>query len=153
MTLDTVEIHRIGQTSRSVWTRRTVTVGDESKNKRGVSKLKYPVEHGTATDWDDAWKGVDYLIVLVRGVGVDADSRTTATVNRDELRLTTSKQDSFQSVDCTRCCTKMQQCHFRRASKHRVLDRSADPHRRNPSAPFFTGLTVTTHRHACSVGV
>ena len=49
-------------------------VGDESKNKRVVSKLKYPVEHGTPTDWDDAGKGVDYLIVL-------AESRNTAIVN------------------------------------------------------------------------
>ena len=31
------------------------------------------------------------------------DSYTTATANRDELRLTPSKQDSFQSVDCTKC--------------------------------------------------
>ena len=43
-------------------------VDDESKNKRGVSKLKYPVEHGTATDWDDAGKGVDHVTVLVNGM-------------------------------------------------------------------------------------
>ena len=41
-------------------------VGDELRNKRGVLMLRYPVERGTATNWDDAGKGVDYLIVLVR---------------------------------------------------------------------------------------
>ena len=56
-------------------------VDDKSKNKRGVSKLRYPVEHGTSTSWDDPGKGVDQLIVLSRGVEVDAESHTTATVN------------------------------------------------------------------------
>ena len=49
-------------------------VDDESKNKRGVSKLKYPVEHGKATKWDDARRGVDYVIVLINGVEIDVDS-------------------------------------------------------------------------------
>ena len=31
-------------------------VEDELKNKRDVLALRYPVEHGTATDWDDATK-------------------------------------------------------------------------------------------------
>ena len=46
---------------------KSTYVDDESKNKRGVSKLKYPVEHGT-TDWDDAGKGVDYVTVLINGM-------------------------------------------------------------------------------------
>ena len=36
------------------------------------------------------------MIVPVNGVEIDADSRTTATVNRSGLRLTPWKQDSFQ---------------------------------------------------------
>ena len=44
-------------------------VGDELKSKRGVSKLKYPVKHGIATNCDDARKGVDYLIVLAQWCG------------------------------------------------------------------------------------
>ena len=48
--------------------RKSSYVDDESKNKRGVSKLEYPVEHGTATDWDDAGKGVDHVTVLINGM-------------------------------------------------------------------------------------
>ena len=69
-------------------------VGDELRNKRGVLTLWYPVEHGTATNWDDAGQGVDYLMVLVRDVEVDAESRTTATASRDRLPLTRRKQES-----------------------------------------------------------
>ena len=108
--------------------RKNSCVEDELKNKRGVLALRYPVEHGTATDWDDAGKGVDYLIVLVRGVEIDADSRTTATVNRNGLRVTPWKQDSIQRE--LHEVLSRQQFHFRRASMHRVLDRSADPLRR-----------------------
>ena len=43
-------------------------VADESRNKRGVLTLRYPVEHGTATNWDDAGKGVDYVTVLINGM-------------------------------------------------------------------------------------
>ena len=31
-------------------------VGDEAQQKRGVLKLKYPVEHGIVTNWDDMEK-------------------------------------------------------------------------------------------------
>ena len=49
-------------------------VDDESKNKRGVLTLRYPVERGAAAVWDDARKGVVCLVV--------PDSRTTAPANR-----------------------------------------------------------------------
>ncbi len=35
-------------------------VGDEAQQKRGVLKLKYPVEHGIVTNWDDMEK---YLLL------------------------------------------------------------------------------------------
>lgn len=33
-----------------------VYIGDEAQNKRGVLTLKYPVEHGIITSWDDMEK-------------------------------------------------------------------------------------------------
>ena len=83
------------------------------------------------------------MIIQVNGVEIDADSRTTATVNRSGLRLTPWKQDSFQGE--LHEVLSRQKFHYRRASKHRVLDRSADSHRRihQRRDAVLTDLTVT----------
>ena len=56
------------QTSWSVRSGRAVLSMTSRRTSRGVSKLKYPVEHSTATDWDDGGKGVDHVTVLINGM-------------------------------------------------------------------------------------
>ena len=81
--------------------RKARHVDDESKNKRSVLTLRYPVEHSTTTDWDDATKESIAWLSSSTVWKTCVASRTVAIVNQNGLRLTPWNQDSFQS--CIKC--------------------------------------------------
>ena len=63
--------------------RKSSYLDDESKNKRRVLKLKYPFEHGTATDWERRWERSRLRDCPHQRYGKSGvDSRTAAIVTR-----------------------------------------------------------------------
>jgi actin beta/gamma 1 len=50
-------------------------VGDEAQSKRGILTLKYPIEHGIVTNWDDMEKVGFNRVLIVSAVVLCASLR------------------------------------------------------------------------------
>jgi len=50
-------------------------VGDEAQSKRGILTLKYPIEHGIVTNWDDMEKIWFFRECVVSFVGARLHDR------------------------------------------------------------------------------
>ena len=128
------------QTSWSVWSGRTVVVEDELKHMRAMLTLRYPVEHGTATELGRRHDGVD-------GVGIGADSRTTCNCGtRSGILRTAAPLESGQlrRESCTKC---YQDNSFTAVvpatSEHWIAVQTLTDESISEETPCFTDLTVT----------
>ena len=80
-------------------------VGDEAQSKRGVLTLKYPIEHGIVTNWDDMEKIWQHTIYNELRVASDeqpvllTEDRLNPKKNREKM----TEVSLFSSSFCATC--------------------------------------------------
>lgn len=76
-------------------------VGDEARSKRGMLNLKYPIEHGVVTNWDDMeelWSHVFYNELRITPEEYSSVVMTTpAEVSKEQLEKTTEVIKKYSS--------------------------------------------------------